>query len=79
MTKRYNGAENANHDRVTRYLTSNYEMPLTGRKITPTMAYYIIQPHRSVLITGQDSMSFAYYVGDEIAKLAGLMEIEEDE
>ncbi len=67
----YQGQENATRDRVRRYLKENYRDPddtaLSDARLTE-----LLTDHASFLQRGIDQLSYACFVGDQVAEAAGL-------
>jgi hypothetical protein len=67
----YHGQDNATPDRVRRYLKENYSDP-DGTPLSDARLTELLTDHASIVERGIDHLSYAYYVGDQIAEAAGL-------
>ncbi len=67
----YPGQENATRDRVCRYLKENYSDP-DGTPLSDARLTELLTDHASIVERGVEQLSYAYYVGDQVAEAAGL-------
>lgn len=63
----YEGVETTTHVRIVRYLTVNYD-------VTPGRAEQLATKHADKIASGNALGSYAYYVGDQIAREEQLTE-----